>query len=371
MTGPLHGLRIVEMAGIGPGPFCGMLLADLGADVVRIDRTTDSDIGISTPAEFDFMARGKRSVALDLKSEDGIASAFALIAQADALIEGFRPGVMERLGLGPDACFAVNPRLVFGRMTGWGQTGPLAQAAGHDLNYIALTGALDAIGPAEMPAVPLNIVGDFAGGSLYFALGLLAAMREASVSGQGQVVDAAIVDGTTNLMTMFHSFSQMNFWKPERFSNLLDGGAPYYSIYECADGKLVTIGAIEAKFYKTLIDRLGLQNADLPDRNNRDNWPALRDIFAATFRAQPRAHWCELLEGTDACFAPVLGLAEAADHPQMRARGALTHVDGRLQPAPAPKFSRTSATIASGPPTEHEDAGSVLAGWLSTSGMGR
>ena len=263
--GPLAGVRVIEMAGIGPAPFCGMLLADMGAEVVRVDRLTPSDLGIETPVKYDLFNRNKRSVALDLKSADGIATALRLIEKADILIEGFRPGVMEKLGLGPDACLAANPRLVFGRMTGWGQDGPLAQAAGHDLNYIALTGALAAIGRnGQAPVVPLNLIGDFGGGALYLAMGVLAALIEAGRSGRGQVVDAAIVDGTASLMTMFHSFLQMGAWAAERGVNIIDGGAPFYDVYETSDGKYVSVAAVEAKFYGELVERMGLARTRYP-----------------------------------------------------------------------------------------------------------
>lgn len=370
MAGPLSGLRVIEMAGIGPGPFCGMLLADLGADVLRIDPPEPSGLGIETPAEFDYLARGKRAVVLDLKSEAGGDAARALISRADALIEGFRPGVMERLGLGPGVCLGLNPRLVYGRVTGWGQEGPLARAAGHDLNYIALTGALHAIGPNGGPPVPpLNLVGDFAGGSLYLAMGLLAALLEARTSGKGQVIDAAIVDGTFNMMTMFHSLNAMGGWQAARGGNLLDGGAPFYSVYECADGRFVTVAAVESKFYAELLRILGLSGENLPDRTDRRQWPALHRRFAETFLTADSQDWCARLEGSEACFAPVLHLGEASGHPHMAARACLVEVDGHLQPAPAPRFSRTGLKLRGPAPHLPEPLETALTAWSDDAGI--
>jgi alpha-methylacyl-CoA racemase len=345
--GPLAGLRVIEMAGIGPAPFCGMLLADMGAEVIRIDRLVPSGLGVETPVKYDLFNRNKKSVALDLKSPDGVAVARRLIARADMVFEGFRPGVMEKLGLGPDACLADNPKLVYGRMTGWGQDGPLALAAGHDLNYIALTGALSAIGPTGgAPVAPLNLVGDFGGGAMYLAMGMLAALVEAKSSGRGQVVDAAIVDGTASLMTMFHSFQQMGAWDLQRGNNIIDGGAPFYAVYETSDGKHVSVGAIETKFYAELLDRLGLAGEALPKQHDKKRWPELRARFAAVFRGKTRDEWCAILEGTDACFAPVLDMVEAREHAHMAARNIHTEVDGVVNPAPAPRFSRTPSEIA-------------------------
>jgi alpha-methylacyl-CoA racemase len=345
--GPLAGLRVIEMAGIGPAPFCGMLLADMGAEVVRVDRLVPSGLGVETPVMYDLFNRNKKSVALDLKSADGVAVARKLIARADMLIEGFRPGVMEKLGLGPDTCLADNPKLVYGRMTGWGQEGPLALAAGHDLNYIALTGALAAIGQTGgEPVVPLNLIGDFGGGAMYLAMGMLAALVEARSSGRGQVVDAAIVDGTASLMTMFHSFQQMGAWDLQRGNNIIDGGAPFYAVYETSDGKYVSVGAIETKFYAELIERLGLAGETLPKQHEKKRWPELRARFAEIFRGKTRDEWCALLEGTDACFAPVLDMVEARKHAHMAARNIHLEVDGVVNPAPAPRFSRTPSAIA-------------------------
>jgi alpha-methylacyl-CoA racemase len=352
------------MAGIGPGPFCGMLLADLGADVVRIDRLGATDLGVPFPERFDLLNRNKRSVAIDLKSEAGRRTALGLVGRAEILIEGFRPGVMERLGLGPDACAAVNPRLVYGRMTGWGQEGPLSRAAGHDLNYIALTGALHAIGrPGEKPTIPLNLLGDFGGGALYLAMGVLAALVEARASGRGQVVDAAIVDGVASLTTMLLAMRQMGAWSGGRGENLLDGGAPFYDVYETKDARYVTVAAIEGKFYRELLDRLGLAAEPLPDQHDRRGWNALRERLAALFRTRTRAEWTSLLEGTDACFAPVLDAEECAGHPHMSARGVFVEVEGVVQPAPAPRFSRTPGTLRRPPPRPGADTKDTLADW--------
>ena len=363
-TGPLRGTRVIEMAGIGPAPMCGMLLADMGAEVVRIDRLTPSGLGVDTPTRFDVLNRGKSSVALDLKGEAGRDTALALIAKADALIEGFRPGVMERMGLGPEACHAVNPRLVYGRMTGWGQDGPLAPAAGHDLNYIALTGALHAIpGPGGKPAIPLNLLGDFGGGTLYLAMGVLAALNHAARTGEGQIVDAAIVDGVASLMSMHHALMQADRWPGGPGQNLLDGGAPFYDIYATSDGKWVTVGALEPKFYATLIDKLDLDPATLPDQYDRSRWDELRAVFAKTFASKTRDEWCALLEGTDSCFAPVLDAQEVTSHPHMAARGIYRNLDGVTVPGPAPRFDRTPAQLSHPPREPGADTDAVLARW--------
>lgn len=364
MTGPLHGIRVVEMAGIGPGPFCGMLLADMGADVVRIERLSASDSGVNFPPRFDLLNRNKRSVAIDLKSDDGKATSLRLIGGAEALIEGYRPQVMERLGLGPEVCLSLNPKLVYGRITGWGQDGPLAQAAGHDLNYIALAGALHGIGPVQgKPAVPLNLIGDFGGGALYLAMGLLAAILEARQSGKGQVVDTAMVDGVASLMTMQYGLQQMGMWKNTRGVNLLDGGAPFYDVYETADGKYVSVGAIEKRFYEELLERIGLKAEDLPKQNDQHSWNKLRTCLAAVFITRTRDEWCSLLEGSDACFAPVLDPDEAVMHPHSVARNVYTQVDGVTQPQPAPRFSRTPSALRNVPPSKGADTLQVLADW--------
>lgn len=360
--GPLAGVRVIEMAGIGPAPFCGMLLADMGAEVLRIDRTGPSGLGVDFPEEYDFLRRGKQALALDLKSADDIALLKRLVGRADMLIEGFRPGVMERLGLGPDA-FPGNPALVYGRMTGWGQDGPLAQAAGHDLNYIAISGALDAIGPAgSPPAIPLNLVGDLGGGSLYLAMGMLAAVIEARQTGEGRVVDAAIVDGTANLLAMHYGLVQMGGWNKARGTNLIDGGAPFYAVYETSDGLLVSVAAIEPKFYAVLTGLMGLDAAALPAQYDRKRWPELRTAFTSAFAARTRAQWCELLEGSDACFAPVLDLVEARAHPQNAHRSNVIEQGGIAQPAPAPRFSGVEAGLRAVAPMNRDE---IVAAWTA------
>lgn len=357
--GPLHGLRILEFAGIGPGPFCAMLLADLGAEVVRVDRR-DGPPG----SRQDFVGRGRRSMVLDLKSPAAIEAALRLVQGADALIEGFRPGVMERLGLGPEPCLQRNPRLVYSRMTGWGQDGPLAQAAGHDINYIALTGALWSIGRAgERPVPPLNLVGDYGGGGLLLAFGLLAALLEAKGSGQGQVVDAAMVDGAALLMAPIYAMLARGRWANERGANMLDGAAPWYDTYECADGRFLAVGPIEPQFFSVLVERLGLDPARFTGRMEAANWPALRDELAAAFRTRTRDDWAALFDGTDACVAPVLDLREAPSHPHNAARGTFQERDGAVQPAPAPRFSRTPALPGRPAPLRGEHTGAVLAEW--------
>ncbi len=340
--GPLTGLRVVELASIGPGPLCAMLLADLGAEVLRIDRTEPSGLGVPMDVKFDVSGRNRRSVALDIKQPAGRDAVLRLIDRADVLIEGWRPGVAERLGLGPEACQARNPGLVFGRMTGFGPTGPLAQAAGHDLNYIALTGALHAIGGGAKPVPPLNLVGDYGGGALYLAFGLLAAIFERSRSGQGQVVDAAMVDGASSLMSIFFGMAAAGRWDTDaRAANLLDGGAPFYDTYATADGRWVSIGALEPKFFAELVQRIGLDPSFVRRQYDRRCWPEMRAAIAALIQARSRDEWSALLEGSDACFAPVLTLAEVARHPHAQARQAYTEVAGVVQPAPAPRFSRS------------------------------
>jgi len=339
-SGPLAGMRIVEFAGIGPGPFAAMLLADMGADVVRVDRP-----GAAARDARDVTGRGRRHLTLDLKQPEGVASALQLTDAADALIEGFRPGVMERLGLGPDQVHARNPRLVYARMTGWGQAGPLTQAAGHDINYIALAGALGAIGPAEKPVPPLNLVGDYGGGALYLVVGMLAALIEAKNSGRGQVVDCAMCDGAASLLSIFFTLLARGQWEARRASNLLDGGAPFYGTYECADGGFIAVGALEPQFYETLCRLAGLDAPEFRERSDRKRWPELRQKMQAVFKTRTRAQWCEILEGSDACFAPVLGLREASTHPHMVDRKTFLEREGVLQPAPAPRFSRTPSAI--------------------------
>lgn len=365
--GPLAGVRIVELAGIGPGPVAAMLLADLGATVIRVDRKEPSGIGLPRPVRFDVALRNRKSIRVDLKDPEGIELVLELIGRADALIEGFRPGVTERLGLGPDTCLQRNPRLVYGRVTGWGQDGPLAQAAGHDINYISITGVLDAIGQrGQPPTIPLNVIGDYAGGSLYLALGILAGVLEARTSGQGQVVDAAIVDGVASLMTVLVGLREAGMMNGERGTNLLDSGAHFYQVYECADGKHVSVGPIEQKFYRQLLDRVGLDAAALGDQMDSRNWPDAKKILAAKFKEKTRTEWMALLEGTDACAAPVLNLEEAYEHPHIKARKTFIEVDGVRQPAPAPRFSRTTLPTPTPPAAlSVENASAALDGWLS------
>ena len=354
VSGPLVGLRVVEFAGIGPGPFAGMLLSDMGADVVRVERP-------DTPAreKEDVVARGRRHVTLDLKQPDAVATALDLLGRADALIEGFRPGVMERLGLGPEPVLARNPRLVYGRVTGWGQSGPLAQAAGHDINYIALAGALGAIGPAEKPVPPLNLVGDYGGGALYLVVGMLAAIIEAKRSGRGQVVDCAMCDGAASLLSIFFTLLARGQWEERRAANLLDGGAPFYGTYECADGKFVALGALEPQFYDTLCRLAGL-SPEFAERTDRKRWPELRAKMQSVFKTRTRSEWCAVLEGSDACFAPVLGLREASTHPHIADRNTFLHREGVLQPAPAPRFSRTPSAIQA---SSASSVSEILARW--------
>lgn len=357
-TGPLTGVKILEFSGIGPGPFCGMLLSDMGADVLRIDRK-GNDRGEKTHVT----RRGRKSVALDLKQPAAREACLRLIATADALYEGFRPGVMERLGLGPDVALQRNPKLVYGRMTGWGQEGPLSQAAGHDINYIAITGALHAIGTAERPVPPLNLVGDFGGGALYLAVGMLAALLHARATGQGQVVDAAMSDGAASLMAAFYGHMAGGRWSDTRASNGVDGGAPYYGVYKCADGQWIALGSIEPQFFAIMMDKLGI--TDFPRDRQRDpsHWPDLRVRLEAAFLKKTQAEWISLMEGSDACFAGVLNLAEAPNHPHHVARGTFVTVDGVLQPAPAPRFSHTPSQIQELDPAigAHNETG--LMGW--------
>lgn len=365
--GPLAGVRIVELAGIGPAPLCAMLLADLGATVIRVDRKEPSGLGAPRPLQFDLVLRNRKSIRVDLKDPAGVALVLDLVAKADALIEGFRPGVTERLGLGPEDCLRRNPKLVYGRVTGWGQEGPLAHAAGHDINYIAVTGVLNAIGRrGQPPSIPLNVIGDYAGGALYLALGILAGIVEARVSGEGQVVDAAIVDGVASLMTVLVGMRAAGMINSERGANLLDSGAPFYEVYECADGKYVSIGPIEHKFYLQLLRRLELEGMDLGDQMDAHKWPQAKRILADKFKTRTRAEWTAMLEGTDVCFAPVLDLEEAYEHPHLEARKTFIDVAGVTQPAPAPRFSR-SALATPEPPAELSgaNAAAALSGWLS------
>jgi alpha-methylacyl-CoA racemase len=359
--GPLAGLRVVELAGIGPGPFAAMMLADLGADVIRVERPDGG--GSSVPPERDALRRSRRSVILDLRQSGGRRAALDLAAHADVLIEGYRPGVAERLGLGPDDCLARNPRLVYGRMTGWGQDGPLAHRAGHDIAYLAITGALHAIGQrGEAPAIPLNLVGDFAGGSLYLVVGILAALLETARSGHGQVVDAAIVDGAASLTTLMHTMMATGQWRDERGTNLLDGGRPWYDVYATADGEYMAVGPLEPRFYAEFTRLLGLP-PDAAERGDPGAWPGLRDRIGQAFAARTRAEWTAVFEGTDACVAPVLGLTEAPGHPHNAARKVFIEVDGITQPAPAPRFSRTPAAVRRGPVPPGTDTRDALDEW--------
>jgi alpha-methylacyl-CoA racemase len=360
--GPLTGVKIVEIAGIGPGPFCAMMLADMGADVIRVDRAGSVRGGDPSVPPGDLINRGRRSIGVDLKSPEGVETVLRLVEQSDGLIEGFRPGVAERLGIGPDDCLARNPALAYGRMTGWGQEGPYAPTAGHDINYIALAGALESMGrQGEAPVPPLNLVGDFGGGGMYLAFGLVCAILEAKGSGQGQVVDAAMVDGAASLMTFFHGFRAMGIWNDERGTNLLDTGAHFYDVYECADGKFVSIGSIEPQFYAELRDKLGLDDPKWDGQMSRSEWPALKEELSAIFATKTRDEWCDLIEGSDVCFAPVLSMEEAPHHPHNVARGTFTEVAGITQPGPAPRFSRTEATIERPPPHAGQHTDEVLA----------
>lgn len=357
--GPLSGVKVVEFAGIGPGPFCCMLLSDMGADVVRIDRKGGRTM------RNDITARGRRTIVLDMKEAADVEVALALIEKADILIEGFRPGVMERLGVGPEAALKRNPRLVYGRMTGWGQTGPLSQAAGHDLNYIALTGALFAMGKKDAPpAPPLNLVGDFGGGALYLAMGVLAALHEAQRSGKGQVVDAAITDGAASMMAMMYGLRASGLWTDERDNNLLDGGTHFYDVYETKDGKYVSIGSIEPQFYALLRDKLGLKDdAAFDAQMDRSQWPALSAKIAAIIKTKTRDEWSALMEGTDVCFAPVLSMAEAPAHPHNVARETFVEVDGLVQPNVAPRFSRTPGAVQGSAAQAGADTDKILSDW--------
>lgn len=348
MSGPLQGIKIVELAGIGPAPYACMLLADAGAQVVRVDRATGRPAPSDPTPSWDFLARSRPSVGVDLKHPAGVELVLDLVAGADVLIEGWRPGVAERLGLGPEACWERNARLVYGRMTGWGQDGPLAARAGHDINYIALSGALWSMGRhGERPVPPLNLVGDFGGGGMMLAFGVCAALLETTRSGRGQVVDAAMVDGSSSLMTMIYAFLQGGLWEHERGVNTLDGGAPFYDVYDTADGRFVAVGAIEPQFYEALLEGLGLDPGDLPAQMDREQWPALKERFAAVFRTRSRREWEAVFEGTDACVAPVLAPSEAPANPHNVARSTFVEVAGMTQPAAAPRFSRTPGAVQS------------------------
>ena len=364
MSGPLEGIRIVELAGLGPAPFAGMMLADAGADIIRIDRSERVPHPTRDDPHVDLMNRGRRSVAVDLKHSDGVALVLDLVDGADGLMEGFRPGVAERLGLAPDVCLARNPKLAYGRMTGYGQDGPMAQAAGHDIDYIALSGALEAIGRSgERPVPPLNLVGDFGGGGMLLAYGMLAAILGARTTGKGQVIDAAMVDGAASLMTMTYTLRSAGIWQDARGTNLLDTGAHFYEVYETADGGYLGVGAIEPQFYAELMRLLGLGDEDLSTQMDRSTWPAMKVRFAAIFATRTRAEWEEIFAGSDACVAPVLSATEAPDYPHNRARGTFTEVAGVVQPAPAPRFLSTPGSIRRPPPHPGQHADEALADW--------
>ena len=355
--GPLKGLKIIEMAGIGPGPFCGMVLADLGAEIIRVDRAS----AIGTGSKQDPSNRGKKSIAVDLKAKEGVEVVLKLVETADAIFEGFRPGVMERLGIGPEVCMARNDRIVFGRMTGWGQEGPLANAAGHDINYISLSGALAAIGrPGSPPVPPLNLIGDFGGGGMLLALGLVAALLESKESKKGQVVDAAMTDGSALLMTMIYSMQSSGMWKTTMGSNLLDGGSHFYDTYECKDGKFISIGSIEPQFYALLCQIAELDEKVFSKQMSRDLWPEQKEEIKKIFVKKTRDEWCELMEGTDVCFAPVLDMSEAPQHPHNKERKTFIDLEGVTQPAPAPRFSRTEPEVVSSPSIVGEHTNEVL-----------
>ena len=361
--GPLTGIRVVEMAGIGPGPFTAMMLSDLGAEVIRVDRLSHKGTGHRA----NVLNRGRKSIAVDLKNPRGVETTLRLIEQADVVLEGFRPGVMERLGLGPEECLSVNPRLIFARMTGWGQTGPLSQAAGHDINYISIAGALGAMGYADRPpAPPLNLVGDFGGGAMYLLTGILAALVERATSGQGQIVDAAMTDGTASLLSPFFGLMAMNMWTTDRFSNRLDGGAFYYGSYECSDGKYISIGSLEPQFYAELLEKAEITDPEFQEQLDEAAWPAKREKLDQLFKTRTRQQWCDIMEGTDVCFAPVLDLKEAPSHPHNIDRKTFVELDGVVQPAPAPRFSRTQGEIQGPAAMAGEHTREVLSAWNFT-----
>jgi alpha-methylacyl-CoA racemase len=365
-VGPLAGIKIIELAGIGPGPMCAMLLADLGATVLRIDRPHPAELGIKRPLKYNLLLRNRQTIGLDLKKPGAVDTVLELVEQSDALIEGFRPGVTERLGLGPDVCLARNPRLIYGRMTGWGQSGPLSQTAGHDIGYVAITGVLNAIGRRDQPpTVPLNLAGDYAGGSLYLALGLLAGIIEARTSGKGQVVDAAIVDGAASLATTFFGMHAAGMLSRQRGTNMTDSGSHFYDVYECADGKWLAVGPIESKFYAQLLQILEIDPSQLGPQLDPSSWPASKVLLAQRFKTRTRDDWAARFAQSDACVAPVLDWAEAPEHPHLKARGTFVEIDGVVQPAPAPRFSRTIPRDPT-PPTEidADHTAATLRGWL-------
>jgi alpha-methylacyl-CoA racemase len=357
--GPLQGVKIIEVGGIGPGPFCGMMLSDMGADIVRVERK--GGLALSEP-KYDVLTRNRRSVCIDLRKSEGVEALLRMLEQVDALQEGFRPGVMEKLGLGPEVCLKRNPRLVYGRMTGWGQQGPLSHAAGHDINYIALSGALHTFGrKGENPVPPLNLVGDFGGGGMFLAFGMVCALLEAQKTGTGQIVDAAMVDGSAALMAMIYGLKASGLWADKRGVNLLDGGAHFYDTYETADGKYVALGSIEPQFYDLLLKLAGIEDPEFKNQLDFTKWPALKEKISRIVKKKTRDAWCAVMEGTDVCFAPVLSLEEAPEHPHIKQRRTYTEIEGVLQPSPAPRFSRTVPQIKNPPPNPGQDTEAVLA----------
>jgi alpha-methylacyl-CoA racemase len=368
-SGPLAGIRIVEIAGIGPGPFAGYMLADLGADIIKVDRSQNAGLGDPATPPSDILQRGRRSIAVDLKSPEGVEVVLRLAEHADGMFEPFRPGVAERLGIGPEAALARNPKLVYGRMTGWGQDGPYAHTAGHDINYISLAGALFHMGrKGGPPTFPMNLVGDFGGGGMLLAYGMVAGLLHASRTGEGQVIDAAMVDGTASLMAMFYAFRAMGILEETRGDNMLDSGAHFYDVYECADGEHVSIGSIEPQFYAELLRLTGLEGEDLPYQMDKSHWPALKERLAAIFATRTRDEWCEVMEGSDVCFAPVLRMSEAVEHPHNVHRGTFIERDGIVQPAPAPRFSATPGEVQRPPAHAGQHTAEVLAEWLGLDG---
>jgi alpha-methylacyl-CoA racemase len=356
--GPLEGVKIIEVGGIGPGPFCGMMLSDMGADVVRIERKGHSAL---TEPKYDVMMRNRKSIGIDLRKPEGVETVLTVVEKVDALQEGYRPGVMEKLGLGPDVCLERNPRLVYGRMTGWGQQGPLARVAGHDINYIALSGALHTFGrQGEKPVAPLNMVGDFGGGGMLLAFGIVCGLFEAQKSGKGQVIDAAMIDGSAALMAMIYGLRASGYWTDERGVNLLDSGAHFYDTYETADGKFISVGSIEPQFYDLLLRHCGIDDEAFKDQMDQKKWPEFKETIAAVFKTKTRDEWNEIMGDTDICFAPVLSLDEAPQHPQSQARGTFVDLEGVVQPAPAPRYSRTEPVIQNPPPRPGEDTQRVL-----------
>lgn len=360
--GPLAGIKVIEIKGIGPGPYAGQVLADLGAEVIVVERASKPN-SIALPSAMDVNSRGKKSIALDLRKPEGLEVLLTMVERADAIFEGNRPGVAERLGFGPDVCLERNPRIVYGRMTGWGQTGPLAHSAGHDYNYISLTGAAAAIGTKETPVPPLNVVGDFAAGSLFLVIGMLSALLDAKSSGKGQVVDAAITDGSAHLMSIFYSLDKLGLFNSAREANLLDGGTPFYGAYETADGKHVSVGPIEPQFFAEMVQKAGLPESFIPEQNNPQKWPEIKSALTATFKTKTRDEWVEIFEGSDACVAGILDIKEAVEHPHNKARGTYVEVNGQMQPAPAPQFSRSHSDAPAAPPAEGADTKAVLNEW--------